>query len=349
MTEQNNNGFSQLLNYIDVVIVLIANIFLHYNLTNPDFKIIVIVISSLIVLGRIIVTTKISADSSKSKVRIVKLEENINKQSELFNQKLDSMEKVIPLIQEQNRNLISNVNTSYLTSCAPELWTMKNNILNDTLDALKQINIEDQQKFLSHSNYYNELFDAFEKMRSGKEIYAVSFLTEEEWEDSPQEEIFWKKTLESARNGIKTHRIFISTKTDMVKSLENKKIYNHFDNRIENLEGFFIDKTLLIKSEPKLIEEAASGFIVFDDDYAFTDKIVDEQLNGRKYTSNFIISNIKRIYSDLYTYNDQKFKDSVEQKKEQIQEIPGTVVESKEAKEEPNTDANRVDGPTSDN
>jgi len=306
-------GFAQSVNYIDVILVFLANIYLHYNLGNPDLKIIVIVISSLIVLGRIVITTKITSDSAKSKTRIIKLEEHINKQSDVFNRKLDSMEKVIPLIQDQNLNLISNVNTSYLTSCSPELWTMKNNILNDTLEALKQINIEDQQKILSHSNYYNRLFDAFEKMNSGKEIYAVSFLNEEEWIDSPQEKRLWDETLESSKKGIKTFRVFIASKEQMEKYLDNPKVYNHFDNRINNLEGYFIEKALLTKKEPKLLEEAGSGFIVFADDYAFTDKIIDGELNGRKYSSNFIISNLKRIYNELHTYSDIKFKNAIEQ------------------------------------
>ncbi len=113
----------------------------------------------------------------------------------------------------------------YLQVTEPEFRPVKETIISEATDKLRQLAHERSSPELATGDYYSWLLPIIDQSKKNSEIWAVSMMLSTEWDSSPAEERFLQANMEAAKRGVKVQRVFVAPRDflDKMKALEGSE------------------------------------------------------------------------------------------------------------------------------
>jgi hypothetical protein len=184
---------------------------------------------------------------------------------------LNRLEKVLDLQGTAPYEQLEAMTRTYAGIPEPELAQVKNRIIQEALDKLRQLAHRRASEELPTSEYYGWLLPMLRQVRSGERITAVSLLFDSEWDDSEVERKFLEENIAAVRRGISVERVFIVAEANLDAALSNPGVVAHRPKAGTGLEGFMVSREYLQKHDPELLRRAGDGFIQIDRRVALID------------------------------------------------------------------------------
>jgi hypothetical protein len=159
---------------------------------------------------------------------------------------------------------LATIIASYAAITETEFKPVKQQILVETADQLRALEISKRSSTLSTSHYYNWLFQQFTQLHKKEYVHAVSLSSEEEWNDSDLEKNFLKVNIEAGKRGVDVSRIFVVKGSEISKFVSLPPIVAHTQESPIKLKGYWVRREQLEKYDAQLLLALGEGFIDFN-------------------------------------------------------------------------------------
>jgi hypothetical protein len=220
-----------------------------------------------------------------------------------LNSEMVAVKKLAEAIDLQRECSITGVQQMlmlYLQVTEPEFRSVKETIISEATDKLRQLAHERSSPELATGDYYSWLLPIIDQSKKDSELWAVSMMLSTEWDSSPAEERFLQGNLDAAKRGVKVQRIFVAPRDliEKMKSLDGVKAHAYSDD--EHPRGYFVEREYLQGHDPQLLREIGDGFIGFDSRVALIDVYSPEGFARGRVTMNpSEIAKYRRLFDGL--------------------------------------------------
>lgn len=265
-----------------------------YGFKNKELAEIIALCGALIVATRIAFTVVIAE----------MLDKHFNEKNGVFTTKIESLQKEIKEIEKfvdfHVVEDLQKIDDSYRHITDDIFYDAKKTIIDNAYLSLNRLSIEKRANDLNSTDYYKALFKALDSAHSNSKIYGISFLKNNEWDDSEQEKRFIKKQVEAAERGAITERVFIYRQGFTVGNLaDNPAIALHSKEIKNNIHGYTVEE----KNIPKAVRNSlGNGFIIISDKaILFDSENIDDptELVGHVCTDKAVINQYIKHFRDL--------------------------------------------------
>lgn len=228
---------------------------------------------------------------------------SIEDKFESLDKRLSSLDKIKNIIDLDSRSDIETLDAIrrvYLNIREQEFREVKDGFVKQALRNLTRLSHQKKTDELSSSSYYDWIFDTFDGAKSGDSIQAVSLMEKLEWDDSPEEERFFKSNLLAAKRNVVVDRIFVMRKSMLDEALNSKAINAHKAGNRNKLKGRFVDKEHLENVDPVLLKDVGSGFIIINSRVVLIDVFSsDGKARGVVTMNRDDVNNYSRVFKNL--------------------------------------------------
>lgn len=150
---------------------------------------------------------------------------------------------------------------------------------------------------LDSGKFYRILDKFFAETKSNSEMWIISTMMDNEWNEDPAERKFIQSNFDAADRGIKMHRIFIFSASNIEKYKNNKYIQRYLaSNKITTS---FVDIDELRKNHKELIKIIKDGWIGIDDYALLVDLPSDGTSRGYVTMNKLEIKKAKECFEKL--------------------------------------------------
>lgn len=127
------------------------------------------------------------------------------------------------------------------------------------------LSVDEQSKTedLDSGKFYRILDKFFSETKSGSEMWIISTMMDNEWNEDPAEKKFIESNFDAVNRGVKMERIFLFSKDKAKKYKSNKYIQRYLAS--DKIITSFIDINELKDKYPELLKIVKDGWIGIDD------------------------------------------------------------------------------------
>ena len=188
--------------------------------------------------------------------------------------KVEAMAKIIDLSVHTKTDLVKDLLDAYIRVTEEEFREVKEHIVTEASEKLRRLSTEKRSPTLQTTDYYSWLFRQFDDNRLGEGdyIHAVSLASDTEWNDSQEEKNFLDKNIAAAQRGVEVARIFIAKESDLPHLLSLPPIDLHTVEVDNKLDGYYVSREHLEKSDRDFLASIGEGFIDFNGRVALEDR-----------------------------------------------------------------------------
>lgn len=116
---------------------------------------------------------------------------------------------------------------------------------------------------LDSGKFYRILDKFFSETKKGSEMWIISTMMDNEWNEDPAERKFIQSNFDAVDRGVKMHRIFLFEEEKASEYKKNKYIQRYLSSK--KLKTSFVDINELKKNHPELLKIVKEGWIGIDD------------------------------------------------------------------------------------
>lgn len=190
----------------------------------------------------------------------------------------------------------------------PFLIDKRDNIIADAINSLfflHRYNVAPDD--LNNKNFYDVLHIIISNTYVGAEINALSVMLKSEWDDSEDEQIFWKDNQEAVKRRVNLERIFIVNRNEAHRLKTIPQIKNHIslEERSQYIHSYVVEKEVLQQNNPMLLEQAGNGFIMInstDDKIVLLDEMPESGRRAKPVLDIQIINEIAMTFNKIKQY-----------------------------------------------
>lgn len=150
---------------------------------------------------------------------------------------------------------------------------------------------------LDSGKFYRILDKFFTETKSGSEMWITSTMMDNEWNEDPAERKFIQSNFDAADRGVKMHRIFIFSTSNIEIYKNNKYIQRYLSSN--KIITSFVDIDELRKKHPELIKIINDGWIGIDDYALIVDLPSDGTSRGYVTMNKHEIKSAKECFEKL--------------------------------------------------
>ena len=179
--------------------------------------------------------------------------------------------EVVDLSSRSDVQSVSVVLHEYLRLGEEKLAPERQRIVLDAIAALKSLNTTMKTPTLEEPDFYQWLYREFDNAVPGSRIQIVSMDEAVEWNDTFQEQQYFKKNVDAAKRGVIVERIFFFSSQRLSEAAGNKFIRAHGEGNTTRLIGRRVDRATFSLAAPTAVKDAGQGFILVNDRFAIVD------------------------------------------------------------------------------
>lgn len=179
--------------------------------------------------------------------------------------------EIVDLTARSEVNSIGLILSEYLRLNEEKLAPERTRIIDSAISSLKYLNSSMKTPTLEEPDFYQWLYREFDAATPGSTIKIVSMDEPVEWNDTYQEQQYFKKNVDAAKRGVLVERIFFFSSERLQEAGRNKFIRAHGDGNTTRLIGRRVDKASFSKAAPTAVKDAGQGFILINDKFAIVD------------------------------------------------------------------------------
>ena len=150
---------------------------------------------------------------------------------------------------------------------------------------------------LDSGKFYRILDKFFNETKSGSQMWITSTMMDNEWNEDPAERKFIQSNFDAADRGVKMHRIFIFSSSNIEIYKSNKYIQRYLSSN--KIITSFVDIDELRKHHPELIKIINNGWIGIDDYALLVDLPSDGTSRGYVTMNKLEIKRAKQCFEKL--------------------------------------------------
>lgn len=189
---------------------------------------------------------------------------------------LRRLEEIIDLQSQETISTLDALTRSYFAIPEPELARIKEGMLHDVLDRMRQLSLRKTSEALSTGEYYEWLLPMLREVKRGEKVIAVSLMFDAEWDDSDVERKFLDENVAAAKRGAIVDRVFVIPEANIEAVLNNAGVALHRTDRGPGLGGSYITREYLERHDAELLRKLGDGFIQIGDRVALVDQFGPE-------------------------------------------------------------------------
>jgi hypothetical protein len=184
------------------------------------------------------------------------------------------LQKAAEVVDLSNRSDVQSMNVflkEYLRLGEEKLAPERQRIVVDAIAALKLLNSTMKTPTLEEPDFYQWLYHEFDNAAPGTRIQIVSMDEAVEWNETFQEQQYFKKNVEAAKRGVLLERIFFFSSERLTEAAKNKFIRAHGEGNTTRLIGRRVDRATFSTAAPTAVRDAGQGFILVNDRFVIVD------------------------------------------------------------------------------
>lgn len=214
--------------------------------------------------------------------------------------RIDRMADLIDIAVESDTAVLTGVFQAYARVTESEFREVKDQLLSNTIEQLRKLEIEKRSDTLGTLDYYEWLFRAFDNLGRDEYMHAVSLSSDTEWNDSELEKKFLQKNLDAAAAKAQVSRIFVVPPTRLEAFIDIPPIAAHCVENDNGLNGYYVDRSQLEASDAALLKAIGEGFIDFNGRVGLEDIFdLDGGVRGQVTLNPSDLTRMGRIYDRL--------------------------------------------------
>lgn len=223
---------------------------------------------------------------------------------------VDILKMILPMLdyKSQLSTGIQRLIELYNGMNIPFLIDKRDNIIADAINSLfflHRYNVAPDE--LNNKNFYDVLHIIISNTHVGADINALSVMLKSEWDDSEDEQIFWKDNQEAVKRRVNLERIFIVNRNEAHRLKTIPQIKNHItlEERSQYMHAYVVEKEVLQQNNPILLEQAGNGFIMInstDDKIVLLDEMPESGRRAKPVLDNQIIDEITITFNKIKEY-----------------------------------------------
>ena len=222
----------------------------------------------------------------------------------------DILNTILPLIDDKSQfnTNIQRLITLYNDVNMPFLIDRRDSIIAQTINSLfflLKYNVAPDD--LNNKNFYDLLHLIIKDTYAGANINALSVMLKGEWNDSEDENIFWRDNQEAVKRRVNLERIFIVNRNESHRLKTIPQIVNHIKLEETNryIHSYVVEKEVLQHNAPLLLEQVKNGFIMINsanDRIVLFDEMPGSQKRARPVLDDQIIDEITLTFKNIKNY-----------------------------------------------
>lgn len=267
--------WSLLIAGVEVVFLFGVGIYLGADPKYSSLSSIWTVVGAVLVVHRQFVIYEVRSELKETKSSI---ERSVSSVQAAFEQSLAKVQtpvtKALEVADLSARSDIQSIGTvlhEYLKLSEEKLAPERKRIIDQAIGAIRLLNSQLKTPTLEEPDFYQWLYREFEAALPGTKIQIVSMDEAVEWNDTFQEQEYFRKNADAARRGVAVERIFFFSSDRLIEAGKNKFIRAHSGGAIPGLVGRRVDRTSFTATAPTAVRDAGQGFILVDDRFAIVD------------------------------------------------------------------------------
>lgn len=217
---------------------------------------------------------------------------------------------VIPVLlkQEQYASEIKELNKLYIDTDKPYQIEQRNKIIEDCMNSLYFLHRYNYTPKLDNESFYELCHQIISSSHTGDRIEAVSLMLKCEWDNSDDERNFWEDNENAVKRHVRLERIFVVSKDKAHRLKTNPQIKNHIDlgNKYNNIQSYIVEKEVLQRENPTLLEQAGDGFILINsqqDKIALLDETPGSGQRAKPITNTQELQEVTSIFHNIKKYS----------------------------------------------
>lgn len=179
----------------------------------------------------------------------------------------DILNAILPTLSDTTslNSILQELAKHYNNANMPFMAKKRDGIIADAINSLyflRRYNITPDE--LNNKHFYDLLHIIIRDTPSGGVINALSVMLKSEWDDSEAEQTFWKDNQDAVKRRVNLERIFIVNRNEAhrLKTIPQIKKHINLEDRYQYIHSYVVEKEILQKSNPLLLEQAGNGFIM---------------------------------------------------------------------------------------
>lgn len=160
--------------------------------------------------------------------------------------------------------------------------------------------VDEQSKSedLDSGKFYRLLNKYFTEAKKGSNMFALSMMLENEWNESAPERRFRQDNIDAVNRGVNLERIYIFEKRKAQEYKNNPSIEIFMGQK--KMKNYFVDLNFLKKNRKDLLDIIKDGMIGIDEELLLVD------IDGHGESRGYITFNKKEIEKALFAWNELK-------------------------------------------
>lgn len=150
---------------------------------------------------------------------------------------------------------------------------------------------------LDSGKFYRILDKFFSEAKSGSEMWIISTMMDNEWNEDPKERKFIQSNFDAVDRGVKMERIFLFSKKKIPYYKTNKYIQRYLSSK--KIMTTYVDLDELVHKNPKLLSIIKEGWIGIDDYALLVDLPSDGTSRGYVTMNRQEIKKAKKCFDEL--------------------------------------------------
>jgi hypothetical protein len=185
---------------------------------------------------------------------------------------LHRLELILDLEAQESVYTLEVLTKTYFGITQPELRQVKDRMLRDALDRMRQLAVRKTSEELSTGEYYEWLLPMLRDVKRGEKVIAVSLMFDTEWDDSEVERKFIEENIAASRRGATVDRVFVVPEANVEAMLDNAGVGSHRPRSGTGMSGSYATREYLERHDPELLRKVGDGFILIGDRVALVDR-----------------------------------------------------------------------------
>lgn len=185
---------------------------------------------------------------------------------------LGRLEHILDLHSQDSIDTIEALTKTYFGIAEPELKRVKDGILREVLDRMRQLAARKTSEELTTGEYYEWLLPMLRDVKRGEKIIAVSLMFDAEWDDSEVERKFLEENVAASRRGATVDRVFVIAEASLAEALANAGVGLHRAKSGTGMVGSYTTREYLVRHDPELLRRLGDGYILIGDRVALVDR-----------------------------------------------------------------------------
>lgn len=255
--------------FIEIAFLFLVGLYLSANEQYAGLSSIWVVVGAVLVIHRLFLIFELKSETKSIRDTIEKSVGSLK----------EPLKKIADVIDISSKSDVASINTLlrlFLSLREEKLAPERQRIVETAVHSMKSLNTSMKTPVLEEPDFYRWLKREFDNAPPGAKIQIVSMDEPLEWNDSYQEQEYFKRNVGAAQRGAKVERIFVFSAERLPEAGKNKFIRAHAEGNDTGLIGRKVDRESFQRSAPVAYKDAGQGFILVDGKFTIVDVFSDD-------------------------------------------------------------------------